>query len=122
MPLKKFQYCGSIGHNPRNKKWGFLSSNRQTKDDLLSETLDHIGKEFEGCEHELDMLSPQDRALCLTQIVVHSLSYEDPQEPMKRYLRGIRKHRLNEKIIQYVAAGFGVTPYSAKQMPISLLG
>ncbi len=121
MPLRKFRYGGGIRHNPRNKKWGFLSPNMQNKDDLLSETLERIGKEFEGCEHELGGLSSQDRVLFLAQIVVHSLRYEDPQEPMKRFLRGFRKHRLNEKIVRYVAAGFDVTPYSARQMLISLL-
>lgn len=123
IPLTKFRY-GVKGHNPRNKKLGFLASTngqRQRREELLSDTLESIGKEFEGCEHELDMLSPQDRAICLSQIIVHSLSYEDPKEPMRKFLKGLRKHRFNEKIIRYVAAGLELTPHHAKQMLMSLL-
>lgn len=119
IPLKQFRY-GDIGHNP--KKLGFLSSgNRQSKDEVLSTTLERIGKEFEACEKELELLSPQDRAGLLAQMVVHSLRGEDPKEAMNMFLKGIRKHRLNWKIIHYVAAGFEITPTAAKQMLTHIL-
>jgi hypothetical protein len=117
--LRKFRY-GYIGHN--SKKLGFISSkNGQSKDEVLYTTLERIGKEFESCEKELELLSPQDRVASLAQMVVHSLRREDPKEAMNMFLMGLRKYRLNEKIIRYVAAGFEITPYAAKQMLMNIL-
>lgn len=114
IPLKKFRH-GDIGHNP--KKLGFLSSgNRQSEDEVLSTTLERIGKEFEACEKELESLSRQDRVGLLAQMVVLSLRGKNPKETMNMFLKGIRKHRLNEKIIRYVAEGLEIKPYAAKQM------
>jgi hypothetical protein len=119
IPLKQFRY-GDIGYIP--KKLGFLSSgNRQSKDEVLSTTLERIGKEFEACEKELELLSPQERAVLLAQMVVHSLRGEEPREVMNMFLKGIRKHRLNLKIIRCVSAGFEITPYAAKQMLMNMI-
>jgi hypothetical protein len=111
---------GEAAPKPK-KNFGFLSStDSQSKDELLSDVLESIGKEFEGCEHELDNFSAYDKASSLTQILLHSLRYEDPRVPMKRFLRGLKRNKLNLKIIQYVAAGLETTPYHAKQTLIQL--
>lgn len=113
MPSRKLHHTTYV----RDKKFGFQSSgNPQSKDEILSAALERIGKEFESCELELELLSPQDRAACLASVVFNSLSYEDPKLPMIRYLKGIRKNRLNNKIIKYVADGYKITPIAAKQM------
>lgn len=113
MPFRKFHHTTYV----RNKKFGFQpSSNPENKDEILSAALERIGKEFESCELELEMLSPQERAMHLAPVVVNCLSYEDPKLPMIRYLKGIRKNRLNNKIIECVADGYKTTPSAAKQM------
>jgi hypothetical protein len=120
-PLKLFRY-GEAATKPRNKKFGFLSStDSQTKEELLFDVLESIGKEFEGCEREMDNFSSQDKAWSLTQILLHSLRYEDPKVPMKKFLRGLKRNKLNLKIIQYVAAGLEITPYHAEQTLIQLI-
>jgi hypothetical protein len=40
---------------------------------------------------------------------------------MRKFVKGLRKHRFNEKIIRYVAAGLELTPHDAKLMLMSLL-
>ena len=121
MPLRTFR-GGGIGLHPRNKKTGFLSStNGQREEELLADTLESIGKEFEGCEHELELLSFQDKAVFLAQIVVQALRSGEPKQTMRTVLKGLRRNKWNEMMIRYVAAGFDITPYDAKRMLISIL-
>lgn len=95
----------------------------QSKEELLSETLSRIGKEFEDCEEELklQLVSSEDSAKLLASEVIHSLSYENPQEHMRKYLKTLRKQRLSTKIIRCVADGFNITPSAAKLSLISIL-
>lgn len=123
IPLGKIRSAPTRG-TTRNTKLGFIyPMTGQNKEELLSETLNRIGIEFEDCEQELKLhsISSEDRARCLATIVIHSLTCENPQEPLRRYLKAIRKYRLNMKIIRCVAAGLNITPIAAKQLLISVL-
>jgi hypothetical protein len=119
-PLEIFRY-GKAAPKPK-RKFGFVSSTgSQNKEEILSDVLESIGKEFEGCERELDNFSSQDKAWSLTQILLHSLRCEDPKVPMKKFLRGLKRNKLNLKIMNYVAAGLEITPYHAQQLLIQLI-
>jgi hypothetical protein len=119
--LRRFRY-GVEERNQKSKKLGFSSSTKElNKEELLSDILESIGKEFEDCENILSSLPPQDKAMSLAQIVVHSLRTEEPKQQMRAFLKGFRMHKLKEKIIKYVATGFDISPHEAQVMLISTL-
>jgi hypothetical protein len=119
--LRTFRY-GVEERDQKGKKLGFSSLTKElNKEELLSDILESIGKEFEDCESILSSLPLQDKAMSLAQMVMHSLRTEQPKQRMKIFLKGLRKNRLKEKIINYVAAGFDITPHEAKVMLISTI-
>jgi hypothetical protein len=121
IPLREFRY-GGLGNQVRNKV-GFSSttSEYKKKEDLLNDVLERIGKDFEGCEHELMMLSPQDRAECLALVIMHALSSEDPKQSMRAFLKALIRFNLSLKMIRYVETGLGLSYYAAKQLLINTL-
>jgi hypothetical protein len=117
IPLSEFRFGGLA----RNKKLGFSSTNGHKEEDLLTDVLEGIGKEFEGCEHHLLPLPFHDRAEILAQVITFALRSEDPKQSMRKFLKSIRRNNLSLKMIQYVAAGLDLPFYVAKQLLINIL-
>jgi hypothetical protein len=121
IPLKEFRF-GGLGRHVRNTKMGFSSTtNSHKKEDLLTDVLERIGKEFEGCEHEIMLLPFQDRADILTQVIIFALRSEDPKESMRKFLKSMRRNNLSLKMIHYVATGLDLPYYAAKHLLINTL-
>jgi hypothetical protein len=120
IPLGEFRFGGS-GPHVRNKV-GFSSTNgNKKKEDLLNDVFERIGKELEGCEHELMILSDHDRAECLSLVILFALRSEDPKQTMRAFLKGLKKFSLSLKMIRYVETGLGLPYYAAKQLLINTL-
>jgi hypothetical protein len=117
IPLKEFRFGGLA----RNRKLGFSSTNGHKEEDLLTDVLEGIGKEFEGCEHQLMQLPLHDRAEILAQVITFALRSEDPKQSMRKFLKSMRRNNLSLKMIRYVAAGLDLPFYAAKQLLINIL-
>jgi|GEM_PF-1473185 len=121
VPLKEFRF-GGLGRHVRNTKIGFSPTpNSHKKEDLLTDVLERIGKEFEGCEHEVMSLPPQDRADILTQVIILAVRSADPKESMRKSLKSMRRNNLSLKMIRYVATALDLPFFAAKNHLINTL-
>jgi hypothetical protein len=98
---------------------GFSSTTNghKKKEDLLNDVFERIGKDFEGCEHELMMLSHHDRAECLSLVILFTLGSENPEQTMRAFLKGLKRFTL----IRTVETGLGLPYNAAKQLLINTL-
>jgi hypothetical protein len=123
IPLRRFRAASGIGTAGNTKFGSPFPTSDESKEELLSETLNRIGKEFEDCEEELRLqfIPSEDRAKLLASEVILSLGYDNPKEHMRKYLKTLRKNRLSTKIIRCVAVGLNTTPSAAKPSLIGIL-
>lgn len=120
IPLGEFRFGGS-GPHVRNKVGFSSTTNGHTKEeDLLNDVFQRIGKDFEGCEHELMMFSHHDRAECLSLVILCALR-SDPRQTMRAFLKGLKRINLGLKMIGTVATGLGLPYNAAKQLLINTL-
>lgn len=116
IPLRRFLYDKLSGkYRP-----GVLSSiDQQNDDEVLTEALVRMEKEFRACEEELSNLPNLEKANIIADIVTRSLRTEDPKKSMQSYLNGIRRNNLRLRAIQYVASALNLTPQAAKVILIN---
>ena len=102
---------------------GLFSTAGKSREDLLWDVLERIGRELEACQQEIRSRTSSEKEISklLAHIITQSLQSRDPKQTVKSHLRILRRSNQQRNIIQQVATGLDLPPPLARQLLLNYI-